>query len=682
MALSSVSSARPRWYLPVLVVILLFGMVLRVWLWQDQAIAGSVGAGDEDEYYRGAIHLYLQGDYYDTGKWLRPPVPSLYFAGAFTVLGVDLPVALLYQSALSLLAVALAATLTRRLFQNSDRRYATSAVAAAGVALYLPFAAYGSRILSETLFIVFLALSLVLLERAQARLRRGRSVAFLLLLSGIAIGLSILTRAFLFYYVPLLFLWLWWEDRRFRSAVVAFLWLVLGVAIVVAPWTIRNYFVYHQLVWVETEGGYSFLNGVDPGENEDRLQSYWIPAYPNSAERQRAQFALGIELVRRDPLKWIGRMRDKVTGLWHLHIRNLANNGTRGATLQLGSVNFALASDVEYVLLMLTAFGGLALARRDQLFWPLLALPVYTTLVGAATVTSVRIREPLTLALIVYAAPVLADPRGALGALFHAPRWRQAFAVAATLVFILVIYSSAYINFIQGRFWLAVSQFGGGESAIQRAISADRDSVFPYLALGNYDLAHNRPDAALKAYEQAHAQMKDNTEVQARLVQALRQQGDVAGAQAAAQAIADVGFDNSQWYEWAWTRVPYWPSGAVDPGAPAVGVMRGVYPVSQDAGVFYRWTLDRADFRVSQPGATQLALRLFADQPKPVQIWIDGQYLQTVTVTPAFSTYTLPLLHPASAQSLIELRSPATVTNVDSPYSRGVAVFQLALTPR
>ena len=85
------TSARARWYLPALVLILMLGLLLRVGLWYDQGRAGSIGLGDEDEYYRGAIHLLLQGDYYDTGKWLRPPATSLYLAGAFAVLGADLP---------------------------------------------------------------------------------------------------------------------------------------------------------------------------------------------------------------------------------------------------------------------------------------------------------------------------------------------------------------------------------------------------------------------------------------------------------------------------------------------------------------------------------------------------------------------------------------------------------------
>jgi 4-amino-4-deoxy-L-arabinose transferase-like glycosyltransferase len=678
----SLTHAQPlhvRWYLPTLVLILSLGLLLRVWFWSDQATAWSVGLGDEDEYYRGAIHIFLQGNYYDTGKWLRPPVTSLYLAGAFSAFGVNLPLALLFESALSLLSVALTATLVRHMFRRDD--YA--AAVAAAVAFFLPYAAYASRVLSENLFIIFLALSLVLLERAQARLRARVSAARMLFFSGVALALAILTRAFLFYSVPLLFLWLWWERRNLLEAVRTSIPLVLGVVVLVAPWTIRNTLVYQQFVLVETEGGYSFLNGTEPGANEQALQEYWLKAYPNSAQRQQAQFAQGFENVRRAPLQWIGRMRDKVVGLWHLHIRNLANNGTRGATVQLGTVGFSLAADAEYVVLMLAALLGIALVPRDRLFLPLLGLPLYTTLVGAVTVTSVRIREPLMLTLMVYAAPVLADPRGAWRGLIHASRARQVVLAAAVGVFLVLIYSSSYFGFFRGQFWLALARVGGGEPAIRRAIDADPDNVFPHLALGSLQLARGDTDGALAALIQANKVMPDNTDVQAELIQVLRLRGEMAAARSALQPIVDAGWDNPQWYEWAWQRVPFAPHGEVDMRAPAVGVMRGVYPAVTEEGVPFRWTTNRAEFRLSQPDAKELTLRLRADQAKPVQAYMNGEFLQTIQVGPIWADYRLPLERPIDAQSVIELRVPAQVASVDEPYAHGVAValVKLDVTP-
>lgn len=666
---------RTRWYLPLLVLILLLALLLRVWLWHDQATAWSVGLGDEDEYYRGAIHILLQGDYYDTGKWLRPPVTSLYLAGAFATLGVNLPLALLFESALSLLAIAIVARLVKNIFGRKDY----SLVAASSVAFFLPFAAYASRILSETLFIIFLALAMLLLERAQARVRANRGSDGILLLSGIALGLGILTRAFLFYYVVLLLFWLYWETRRITRTARLFVPLAAGVILTVAPWTIRNSLVYHQLVFVDTESGYSFLNGADPGVNEDALQTYWLRAYSNSADRQRAQFAAGIEIVRRAPLQWIGRMRDKIVGLWHLHVRNLANNGMRGATLQMGSVDFSLASDVEYVVLMLAALIGLVVVPRGRLFLPLLGLPIYTTLVGAVTVTSVRIREPIMLVPIVYAALVLANPRGAWQDLAAASRVRKLLFATGVVIFLVLIYSSSYLGFLSGRIWLALANLGQGEPAIRSAIAADPDNVFPYLALGRSELERGDTNDALSSLNQASQVMPDNTDVQAELIQVFRLKGEDEAALAAVQSIAEAGWDNPQWYEWAWSRVPFAPKSQVDMSAPAVGAMSGVYPVAGVDAVPFRWTIDRADFRVAAPGASTLTLTLRADNARSVQVFLDGEFLQTIQVTETWADYKMRLEKTAGDQSVIGLRTPARVAGINEPYARGVAVEAVKL---
>ncbi len=676
MTRTRIAPARTRWYFAALVGILLLGWLLRVFFWTDQARASNINPGDEDEYYRGAVHLFLHGDYYDNGKWLRPPLTSLYLAGAFRVFGLNLPAALLFHAALSLLSIALIATLVRRIFRRDD--YAITAALAA--ALFLPFAAYASRVLSENIFIIFLSLALVLLERAwhSIRTRDGGTPARYLFFAGVAFGLATLTRAFLFYFVPLLLLWFVWERGNLRRGVRAFAWLALGFALVILPWTARNYAVYHQLVLVETEAGFSFLVGTQPDANEQALQDFWTQAYPNSAQRQQAQFAKGFENVRRAPLQWIAHMRDKLVRLWHLHVRNLATNGMTGPTLQQSSVAYSLLSDVEYIVLALAALVGLATVRRDQLWFPLLALPLYTTLLGAITVTSVRIREPLMIVLIVYAAPALTNPRRAWRGLRAAVLPRKLVLAGGLAIFALLIYSNVYPAFLASQWWLARARLGGGEAEIQRAIQADQNSVLPYLALGDFRLARGDANGAVAALTQAQELMPNNTEVAAKLIAALRA-SDAGVTPAALEPIREDGGDDPQWYEWAWARVPYAPRGQVDLSAPAVGVMRGVYAPAEQDGTIFRWTLDRAQFRVSNAGANRLSLRLRADSAEPVEIFVDGELVQRVKVTFAWADYLIALKHPARAESLIELRAPIHLVSVDEPYPRGVAIAALKL---
>jgi 4-amino-4-deoxy-L-arabinose transferase-like glycosyltransferase len=661
-------SPRTRQYLLALVAILLLGLSLRVWFWHDQALAGSVAIGDEDEYYRGAIHLILRGDYYDDGQWLRPPMTSLSLAAAFAMFGINPPLALLFTSALSLLTVALVATLVRGLFRRDD--YAI--IAAGCAAIFLPFAAYASRLLSENLFILFVTLAFVLLQRARWRPRR-------LFGGGVAIALAILTRPVLLYAVPLLLMWAWWELRRFLPALRSFAWLALGLSLVIAPWTARNYAVYHQLVLVDTTGGFNFWFGtlLDPGEKS--LQAYWNTHLPNPAQRQQAAVAQAFDNIGRAPVNWLARIRGKVVGLWEFHLRNLTNNSQRGANTQDSSVGYSFVADVEYVLLVVASLVGLSLSRREERSVLLIGWPIYMTALCAVTLGIVRLREPLMVSAIAYAAPTLVDPLGSWRRLGLASRGRQAFLTVGLAAFSVLTYSNVYPPFLASQFWMLTARVTGQEDAIQLAIAADGQSVFPYLALGQSDRARGDVDGALAAFNNAAVLEPQHLDVQAERISILRSRGDLASAHAAVQVVADDNRDNPQWYEWEWPRVPYWAAGHVPMGEPAVGVMRGVYPAASEEGTPFRWTLGRAQFRVANPGARFLILRIRADRDKGLHVLVDNEFLQDLAVTTTWAEYRLRLTKPAGPASLVELETQAQVVSVDEPYARGVAVAALEL---
>jgi hypothetical protein len=174
--------------------------------------------------------------------------------------------------------------------------------------------------------------------------------------------------------------------------------------------------------------------------------------------------------------------------------------------------------------------------------------------------------------------------------------------------------------------------------------------------------------------------MPNHTEVQAKLIQVLRRNGDASGALEALKPVADDGWDNPQWYEWAWNRVPFWSPGEVDLGAPAIGVMRGVYQVETKDGNRYRWTLGRSAFRLSDPSATGLLLRLKADQARTTRVFCNGELLATIDVLPEWHVYQLAFSHPTGLETLIELETNTTVKSVDEPYARGIAVSEVKLT--
>ncbi len=684
----------PRVVYPLLLaLVVLLALVPRLWLWFDQGSAGMVYPGDQDEYYRGAIHLLLEGSYYDDGQWLRPPLMSLFLAGIFALVGVNVPLAMLVQCGLSALTLLLLAAMARSLF--ASRR--AGVVAALMGALFLPYASYASQLLSETLFTFMIAAVLLLFEMARTRGMAWRW----LLAGGVVWGLAALTRPVGVYALPLLMVWAAFGTGSFRPLSVAVgraLLIVLGFVLVVAPWTIRNYAVYGQVVLVDTNGGISFWLGnlLEPGERE--LQQVWNETIPNSAVREDVAMARAIENIRREPLTFISRMRYKTVSLWQLDTRLFVGNAPIGITLDERSLPFAVASDVQYVLIMLLALVGVAVARPAERNLALLVWPLYGTLISAVSLGHPRLRLPLLVVVLVYAALPLAHPREVWQRLREATWYRWGALLVGVGIFAFLIYASAYRPFVHSQFWLGVAQATGRTSAIERAIAAAPDNYLPYVALGHHQREQGNLRAALDAYNQAAERAPQNTFTHLQRLALFRMLGDAAGAEEAMAAVASVGWDNNQTYAWAWQHMPANAGTVLDVAAPAPGILQGFYAAEHEGGQAVRWTRGRAQIRLGllPPSAatlgreTRLRLRLRADFPDtPVRISYQysdllttrQEVLDTVRVGTSWHTYTLPVGekgvftdNPFGYTGVVTLQSPARVASTDAPYPRGVAL--------
>lgn len=576
-----------RTYNLLLGLIVLLALLPRLWLWNDQGRAGMVYPGDQQEYYQGALHILLEGEYYDEGQWLRPPLTSLFLAAIFAVTGISVPKAMLAQCFLSAATLPLLAEIARRLFAS----WRAGLVAALLAALFLPYASQASQLMSETLFIFMITAALLLFEIAREKGMRWQW----LLAGGIVWGLAALTRPVGVYALPLLMGWAvlmkfkqqgnnWGLQRRemphhtMRDIVrvpltfirhptallIQPLAILLGFMLVVAPWTARNFMVYNHLVLVDTNGGMSFWLGNLLTPEERELQGVWNRTIPNSAERQQVALQRAMDNIRQEPLLFIARMRYKTVSLWQLDTRLFVANAPIGITLDERSLWFAVASDVEYVVIMLLAVPGVVLARPKERSWTLIGWVLYGTLLSAVSLGHPRLRLPLMMVVFVYAALPLAHPQLLWERLKQSSWLQRSGMLLGWLVFAFLIYAHAYIPFVQSQHWLLRARLGGGEPAIQRAIGAAPDNYLPYVALGDHYreigldvLAEDRQRGrdvltrALHAYDEAATRASQNTYTHARILELHCLLGNTAGAEQARAAIAEVGWDNSQFYAWA-----------------------------------------------------------------------------------------------------------------------------------
>jgi 4-amino-4-deoxy-L-arabinose transferase-like glycosyltransferase len=289
--------------------------------------------------------------------------------------------------------VALIGLLGRRL--GGDR---LGLVAAAIAAVYPVLVTADASLMSETFYGLFVVLALLLAYRLIDKPNPWRALAL-----GAVIGLAALTRGEGLLLLPLLAIPLAWRGGRAgRAPRIAA--ACIGVVVVVAPWTARNYIEVDRFVPISTNEG-----GVIGGANCDRTYhgedlGYWstecLPkqlepiAKAEYAERGRRR---GIEYAR----EHAGRLFTVVIpvrvlrtwDLWQTERQSLLVEGRDPETWRAGVIFY-------FTLLPFAGWGLVLLRRRGIPIWPLASLIVMVTVSSVGGFGNPRFRHAAELALV------------------------------------------------------------------------------------------------------------------------------------------------------------------------------------------------------------------------------------------------------------------------------------------
>jgi 4-amino-4-deoxy-L-arabinose transferase-like glycosyltransferase len=271
---------------------------------------------------------------------------------------------------------------------------------AAGVAAVYPFlwVADGS-LLAESLYAAFMAASLWL----ALRFLRTRSLADAAWL-GVAVGLAALSRGEAVLLVPLLLLPLAWKDRSVRAGAL----MLAGFALVVAPWTARNFAKFEQPVLISTNSNSVFAGAnCDPVYHGDLIGLWSFSCYGKVKPGDESQEAVeyrkqGLDYARdhagRVPLVAairLGRVWDLYRPLQQVQYEFLEGR-SRWAS-RAGLVLY-------YPTLILAIAGVVVLRRRRFPVWPFLAFALTVSIVALSVYGITRFRIAAEPALIVLAA--------------------------------------------------------------------------------------------------------------------------------------------------------------------------------------------------------------------------------------------------------------------------------------
>jgi 4-amino-4-deoxy-L-arabinose transferase-like glycosyltransferase len=377
---------------------------------QDQVsydtLAQSLLAG---KGYQFDVHWYpFTPAHTPTSHWsfLYP----LYLASVYGLVGYHPLAARLIQA---LVAGALTCWLVYRLGRRVGGPM-VGLVATAIAALYGYFIYYNAALMTESFHIVAVLLALDLAMQIEdhadavaAGTHPTRQDLWRWTLLGFVLGLAVLQRQVTMIFVPVLYLWLAWRYRRGLRQVLLGGLLSAGILLLlILPWTVRNYRVFHQFLLLNSNAGFAFYWSNHPeygfGDALPTNDAGPIPPLPveasgmNEAQIDRLLTREAIGFILTDPGRFLRRVVGRIPAFFMFY--PLAESGLVSNLTRVLSFGITLPFMIY----------GLFLSRRNWRRYVLLCLFVGTyTLIHLASWPGARYRLPVDAVLIPFAALAL-----------------------------------------------------------------------------------------------------------------------------------------------------------------------------------------------------------------------------------------------------------------------------------
>jgi 4-amino-4-deoxy-L-arabinose transferase-like glycosyltransferase len=282
------------------------------------------------------------------------------------------------------------------------RRLATprAGLLAAGIAAVYPILVTADgALMTESLYGFLVALALLAAYRLTAAPSAGRAIVL-----GAILGLAALTRGEGLILLLLLLLPLMRRRRGLRAVAV----VCLTFAVVLAPWTVRNWTVFDRPVLVATEGGETLAGAnCHQAYYGDKIGTWQVPCYHVSTGRDPRHFneAAALDRAGHEGIRYarhhVGRLPAVLAARlelsWGLRRPFLVPEGRSRPLMRLGAVMY-------FVLLPLAVYGLVVLRRRRVPIWILTTPFVSGTVTTLLSYGNPRFRHSAELSIAVLAA--------------------------------------------------------------------------------------------------------------------------------------------------------------------------------------------------------------------------------------------------------------------------------------
>ncbi|HCU79995.1 MAG: hypothetical protein CL789_04545 [Chloroflexi bacterium] len=410
--------------------IIYLGFALRVVV---AAYSSSDALGTElrgDLLHHQAAHNIAQGHGFviDVGVpySFNPPGYAFFLACSYLLFGEHWFAVAFSQASISMLSISFVYLAATKMFNTKSGMFA-----ALFAALY-PYTVYhSSRVMDTTLF-TFIMIVIVCYCIHVWQNSHWKIWLFL----GILLGLGCLVRTTMLAVFISISIWLIFVlDWRRGLASIAI--CSLGIMLVVLPWTLRNFVVERELIFISAKGMANTYIGnnqltmeyIDQGISLDKLwqddRFEWPPTGLSGPDERRWFLSNVVEFANKYPSDYYRLLYRKLFSFWSPHINpSVDYSGGRNVWSEDAGALFGftfryirdVAYTVSYVILVILSVLGFvnSIGSRHEAWLVLLILLMYT-LVNVLVWTSTRLRIPLDSLLSIFAG----------FGLWHVLHWRR-----------------------------------------------------------------------------------------------------------------------------------------------------------------------------------------------------------------------------------------------------------------
>jgi len=347
----------------------------------------------------------------------RPPGYPVVLAGVYAIAGHAAPsVGRLAGAFLGTLSVTLIGLIALRLW---GKRVGLVALGIAAIAP--PLVIFSTSLISEALFVPLVLAAVATALEARSGKRRCRWASA----TGILVGIASLTRTNgLLLLLPFALAFAPTRPRRRLSAWTPIAIVVLATCLTIAPWTVRNWTVFHAFIPISDESGYTLAGTYNQASRADRqFPAVWIEA-EHGASPEYARILRKARIERWNELTYGNHLQAAAfadirsdpayvlkVGLWNA-VRMFNIGELRYALNNLANTGVPLAPAVIEMasspVLLVLALGGVFSRRRRQ-------APKWLWLIPVCLLTTVfvtpflRFRSPIDPFLVMLVALLFAD---------------------------------------------------------------------------------------------------------------------------------------------------------------------------------------------------------------------------------------------------------------------------------